>query len=52
MQHWHKDKDKDTRSSKKTVLMYTGRYVLWLMTPTVHLKAKAKTKCLKDPIGG
>ena len=45
-----KDKDKDTKSTKKNVLMYLCLNVPWLMTPTVHLKAKTKTKFFKDPI--
>ena len=32
--------------------MYLGRNLIWLMTPTVHMKTKKKlkTKCLKNPL--
>ena len=32
--------------------MYIGVNVIWLMTPTVHMKTKKKlkTKCLKNPL--
>ena len=29
--------------------MQNGRNVIWVMTPTVHVKTKTKTKCLEDP---
>ena len=47
--HLAKNKANDIRSSEN-VLIYKGRNVIWLMTPTVHMKmnTKTKTKCLKD----